>query len=384
MVDDAGSVTLNGTGIINVEKTTTSFEQYDFTYWSSPVTSTTFGSALAGWGNKFSYIAANFADLDNDELDDNNDVWVSLAPSNTMATGVGYAVMGPITGSFPRTESVVFSGAVNNGVITSPISLSADATDTDDDWNFVGNPYPSAISADDFVTFNTNITGTLYFWTHVTDASISNPGPNTFNYSTDDYAMYNAVGGIGTGSTSGSSAPTGFIASGQGFFLEAITGGTVTFNNSMRSNSYANDDFFRPNTSENTTNTEERDRIWLNMTNADGVFSQLLIGFFDDATLQKDRLYDGVRLKGSNYISFYSKDATNEYGIQGRPTFIENDIVPLGYDSTILGDLTIGIDTFEGVLNTTDVYLKDLDLNITHDLKLSDYTFTTTNGVFPN
>lgn len=385
MVEDAGSVTLNGSGIINVQKTTTPFEQYDFTYWSSPITSTTFGASLTGWGNKFRYIAANFADLDNDELDDNNDVWTSLSSSDTMTPGVGYAAMGPTTGSFPRTESVVFSGTVNNGVITSPISLSADATDTEDDWNFVGNPYPSAISADDFVAFNTNITGTLYFWTHVTDASISNPGPNTFNYSTDDYAMYNAVGGIGTGSTSGSSAPTGFIASGQGFFLEAITAGTVTFNNSMRSNTYANNDFFRPNSAENTTeSTEERDRIWLNMTNPDGVFSQLLIGFFDDATLQKDRLYDGVRLKGSNYISFYSKDATNEYGIQGRPTFIENDIVPLGYDSTILGDLTIGIDTFEGILNTTDIYLKDLQLNITHNLKLADYTFTTTDGVFPN
>jgi len=388
MVDDTGSVTLNGTGIINVAKTTTSMEQYDFTYWSSPVASTTIGTALSGWsiGNTYSYIAANFEDLNNDEIDDNNDVWSHVTAGTSMIPGVGYAAMGPTSGVFPRTESIMFSGAVNNGVITATIDLSADVTDTDDDWNFVGNPYPSAISADDFITFNTNITGTLYFWTHVSDVSISNPGPDTFNYSTDDYAMYNASGGIGTGSTSGSSAPTGFIASGQGFFLEAITAGTVTFNNSMRSNTYSNDDFFRPNTTAENDPIVEKDRIWVNMTNPDGVFSQLLIGFFDDATLQKDRLYDGVRLKGSNYISFYSKDDLNEYGIQGRPAFNGNDMVPLGYDSYILGDLTISIDDLEGVLNTaqTNVYLKDLDLNITHDLKQSAYTFTTTDGIFPN
>ncbi|WP_160130505.1 lamin tail domain-containing protein [Kordia antarctica] len=385
MVEDAGSVTLNGTGIINVEKTTTSFEQYDYTYWSSPVTSTTFGTVLGTWrlDYTFSYLAANFEDLDNDEFDDNGDVWTVVAAANSITPGVGYAAMGPTAGTFPRTETVLFSGIVNNGVLTTPISLSADATDADDDWNFIGNPYPSAISADDFVAFNTNITGTLYFWTHVDDVSISNPGPHAFNYSTDDYAMYNTVGGIGTSSISGSSAPTGFIASGQGFFMEAITAGTVTFNNSMRSNTYANNDFFRPNTAENDP-TIEKDRVWLNLTNPDGVFSELLIGFFDDATLQKDRLYDGIRLKGSNYVSFYSKDSTNEYGIQGRPTFIESDIVPLGYDSTILGDLTISLGELDGILNTTDVYLKDLQLNITHDIKLADYTFTTTDGIFPN
>ncbi|EDP98508.1 putative lipoprotein [Kordia algicida OT-1] len=390
MVNDAGVVTLNGTGMINVEKTTASFEQYDYTYWSSPIASTTFGTSLGTWrlDRTFRYVASNFEDLDDDEFDDNDDVWAHILSTDTMTPGVGYAVMGPTTGSFPRTENVTFSGAVNNGVITAPISLSADATDTEDDWNFVGNPYPSAISADDFVTLNTNISGTLYFWTHIDDVSISNPGPDLFNYSTDDYAMYNTVGGVGTGSTSGSTAPTGFIASGQGFFIEAITAGTVTFNNSLRSNTYSNDNFYRPANAETTTETtEERDRIWLNLTNPDGAFSQLLIGFLDDATLQKDRLYDGIRLNGSNYLSFYSNDATNnKYGIQGRPTFVETDIVPLGYDARILGDITISIDNIEGILNTADVdvYLKDLELNITHDLKQSDYTFTTTDGVFPN
>lgn len=385
MVDDSGTVTLNGSGIVNVERTTTSFEQYDYTYWSSPITSTTFNTVLGGWrlDRTYSYIAANYEDLDNDEVDDNGDVWSLVTPTATMTPGVGYAAMGPTTGSFPRTETITYSGEVNNGVITSPISLSADATDTEDDWNFVGNPYPSAISADAFVALNTNISGTLYFWTHVDDVSPLNPGPFAYNYSTDDYAMYNTVGGVGTGSTSGSSTPTGFIASGQGFFLEAITAGNVTFNNSLRSNAYSNTNFYRSSSTENDTDSE-KDRVWLQLTTTEGVFSEILIGFFDDATLQKDRLYDGVRIKGSNYVSFYSKDASSEYGIQGRPTFAVTDVVPLGYDSQILGDFTIGLGEIDGVLNDTDIYLKDLDLNIVHDLKVADYTFTSTDGVFSN
>lgn len=395
MVDDAGIVTANGT--INVEKTTTSFEQYDYTYWSSPVSNATFGGALSTWrlDRAYSYVASNYEDLDNDEIDDNNDIWSNETSGSTMTPGVGYAVMGPTTGSFPRTEAVTFSGAVNNGVITSSISLSADNTDADDDWNFVGNPYPSAISADDFVTLNTNITGTLYFWTHVDDASMSNPGPDLYNYSTDDYAMYNAVGSVGTGSTSGSTTPTGFIASGQGFFIEAITAGSVTFNNSLRSSTYDNSNFYRQTTddvmftletSTEVEEAEEHNRIWLNLTNADGAFSQILIGFMDNATLQRDRLYDGIRLNGLNYLRFYSKDATHSYGIQGRPTFTDTDIVPLGYDSAVLGDITISINQIEGILNTADVdvFLKDLDLNITHNLKIAPYTFTTTDGTFPN
>ncbi|MEM6684819.1 MAG: lamin tail domain-containing protein [Bacteroidota bacterium] len=390
MVDDSGTVTASGT--INVEKTTTSFEQYDYTYWSSPVASSTFGTALGSWrlDNTYTYIASNFEDIDNDEIDDDDNVWSAITTGDTMTPGIGYAAMGPTTGSFPRTENVTFSGAVNNGVITAPINLSADNTDADDDWNFVGNPYPSAISADDFVALNTNITGTLYFWTHVDDASMANPGPDLFNYSTDDYAMYNTTGSVGTSSVSGSTAPTGFIASGQGFFIEAITAGTVTFKNSLRSNTYDNSDFFRSNDngffieSTQTTTETERDRIWLNLTNADGAFSQILIGFMDDATLQKDRLYDGIRLNGFNYLRFYSKDATHTYGIQGRPTFMDSDIVPLGYDSAVLGDITISIDQLEGILNTSDVdvFLKDVDLNITHNLKQAPYTFTTTNGSF--
>ncbi|PTM08246.1 MAG: hypothetical protein DA407_08550, partial [Bacteroidetes bacterium] len=187
-------------------------------------------------------------------------------------------------------------------------------------------------------------------------------------------------GGVGTSSVSGSNAPTGFIASGQGFFVDAITAGPIEFKNSMRSLSYANDDFFRTN---DTTNEVEKDRMWLNLTNSDGAFSQILIGFFEDATLGKDRIYDGVRLKGTNYLEFYSMDNTTlEYGIQGRPLLKPKDIIPIGYNSEIMGGLTIELTNREGLLLNESIFLYDKYFNKLHDLTISPYVFNTENGKF--
>ena len=92
---------------------------------------------------------------------------------------------------------------------------------------FLGNPYPSAIDADTFLSSNSSVIGgTLYFWTHNTDASSSG------TFSQNDYVSWNGTGGI-SGCT-GCVAPDGNIASGQGFFAQGIASSTATFTNTMR------------------------------------------------------------------------------------------------------------------------------------------------------
>lgn len=385
MIDDAGTVTNNGT--TNVNKTTTVMETYDYTYWSSPVDYSSSGTAaqvvLGGFlSNRiYRFNTSQFSDLDADSFDDDQNSWTPHYFS--LSNGVGYAAMTNGTGA--HTRSITFNGRLNTGDISVPVALSQNGADANDDWNLLGNPYPSAIFVDDFVDHNTNLDGTVYLWTHEDDISISNPGPDAYNFNTNDYAMYNRVGGVGTASTGSpaSSVPTGYIASGQGFFIDAITAGTIEFTNAMRDRTYSNNDFFR-NSQANSSIIAEKDRMWINMTNPDGAFSQILIGYMDDGTLGKDRLYDGIRLEGSNYIDFYSKDATNlyKYGIQGRPSFTMEDIIPLGYDSSILGSLTISLFNTEGILSDVTVYLKDNLLNTIHNLTESDYTFATENGNF--
>jgi len=381
MLNDSGVVTNNGT--TTIRKVTTPYEKYDYTYWSAP-TATTIGGALSAWRQDYSFEfkTANFSDLNNDTFDDNQDAWVRVSQATPMSAGKGYAIMAPTTGTFPTTREVVFSGKVNNGVITQNVSLSANNGSNSDDNNLLGNPYPSAISADKFLLANPSLQGTIYLWTHVGNISLLNPGPDLLNFKTDDYAMYNFSGGVAVsgGNSAASSKPSGYIASGQGFFAGVYNATPIVFNNSMRGKSFNNANFYRVE----ETAPLEKDRIWLNLQNKDGMFSQQLIGYFENATLGFDKGYDGIVSKTSNYVSFYSFIDNDIYRIQGRPAFNENDTVPLGYSSAVADTFTIAIDTKEGQLNnrSTNIYLEDKLLNVTHDLKQGPYSFTTAKGTF--
>ena len=48
----------------------------------------------------------------------------------------------------------------------------------------------------------------------------------------------------------------------------------------------------------------KKDRIWLNLSNNDGAFNQLLVGFIDGAVDNIDN-YDGLKF-GGGHVSFYS------------------------------------------------------------------------------
>ncbi|UPT71823.1 MAG: hypothetical protein M0D53_05820 [Flavobacterium sp. JAD_PAG50586_2] len=242
MVEENGIVTNSGT--TNIKRTTTPYERFDYIYWSSPVAAANanIGSTFTGWRTDYSFEfnTANFYDsrtinsagtvtsVTADSFDD-------VAPfawqnySGNMTSGKGYAIMAPTSVAFTPSAppvTVTFSGRVNNGII--PLALVQTAnTDAgfvgvnnpNDDYNFVGNPYPSALFADKFIQDNgLNISGTLYFWTHVLNISNSNPGPSAYNFISDDYALYNMTGGTRASLTTPASAiPSGYIGSGQGF-----------------------------------------------------------------------------------------------------------------------------------------------------------------------
>ena len=382
MVYDYGDVTLNGTGIINVIKESTPYEKYDYTYWSTPIVGETIGRALSGSyvSMVYYYNGANYYDADGDGFDDDLNDWIQVGTNHVMDAGRGYAAMGSIGGTFApsQVQSATFRGEVNNGIITEPVFINNSPTASEFDYNLVGNPYPSAINADEFILQNPDISGTIYFWTHIDNISISNPGPYDYNYKPDDYASYNLTGGVATSlsSGSGSNAPTGKIGSGQGFIVEAHNDGTVVFNNSMRNVNYSNSQFFRSENKKSIPKAEKvKDRMWVNLTNPDGAFNQALIGFFDEATDGYDSYYDGVFLGGGTYLSLYTLINGNAFNIQGKPTFKAADVIPLGFDSRISGPLTISLFETEGVLSKVPVYLKDKELQLIHNLKESDYVF---------
>lgn len=380
-------------GLATVHRNTSPYDAFDYTYWSSPVapqpTLYNIGTFFPGMrvDHSYSFNTPNYADANFDGYDDGPpSQWVTEGPSATMEAGKGYIVRGTSVGPFPATSTANFQGVLNNGIVGVTVHKSNSPAISNENYNLLGNPYASAISADQFILDNTNTSGGLYFWTHVGNIAASVTFPGLYEYSADDFAVYTLMGGTGTdnvdpipGHNGNSNLPLGFIASGQGFFTN-FTGpgltGTVTFNNNLRRKTYDNTQFFK-------LGTPEKDRIWLNLTNPDHVFSQTLIGYTDQATLGEDRGYDAVVRPSPNYVRLYSIANDVKYTIQARPEFDLNDVVRLGYFSSMRGIFEIQIDNKEGKIDSLEnIYLEDKELNIVHDLKQGSYYFNTEVGAF--
>jgi len=267
---------------------------FDYVYWSSPVSGFDVEDVSPG---SPSFGIYNWIPTVANGTTGNHGTWVNTAEN--MIPGKGYIVRG-LLGTV-ATNQAQFEGILNNGQISVPISRGSyngadytgvgnTATADDDNWNLLGNPYPSAISLSAFLGANPAIDGTLYFWRHLTPTSnaIANPFYENYTYG---------------------SVPAGFddglIASGQGFFAlmlhSASTPNTVNFSNTMRSSSYNNNAFYR-----GSPNPTERHRIWLDLVDeSTNTANSILVGYIEGATNDIDRLYDGRLLKGSGH-KFYS------------------------------------------------------------------------------
>ena len=387
------------TGIANVSRNSAPIKKLDYTYWSSPVS----GFTLGGFSTSNSYMYSWIPTVAN--VGGN---WTQENNATVMSPGKGFIIRTPWGHTDGTPYAATFIGTPSNGNILTPISkgnlvgvVGVDAED--DEWNLIGNPYPSALDGAAFLNLAANvpsIDGTLYLWTHNSQPSTAAPDPfygdYAINYTDNDYAVFNTTGGTATAAAStGGTVPTGYIASGQSFFVKAansMTNGTTanaTFNNSMRVGVEGkNGDFFKltKNSKDESITTAthelEKHRIWINLTNNSGAFSQTLLGYVEGATQGLDRSFDGESL-GGNDVRFYSIIPETKLTIQGRALpFDESDQVLLGYNSGIAGELSIRIDHIDGLFDTQNIYLEDKELNVIQDLKEKPYVFTTKKGDF--
>ncbi|SHN22498.1 T9SS sorting signal type C domain-containing protein [Flavobacterium pectinovorum] len=355
------------TGNITYQRTTTPILRGDFVYWSTPV-------------NPQRLIDVSPLTLGDKYFSYNGDRWAIINRNSYMLIGKGYSIRAPQNYSLTNkvTFTASFIGQPNNGDLFGE-TVSAGK------FYLIGNPYPSALDANLFLSANLFLDGTLYFWTHNTPVVLV----GAYRYNSDDYASYNFTGGVGIGTPAptgtpqnNDSTPTGKIGAGQSFFATANNAGTVAFTNNMRLGGIDNSQFFKPENNSNSA-LPERHRLWLNMTNSEGAFKQMLIGYIEGATNDFESKYDGVTFDGNPYLDFYSIANDNKYVIQGRSLpFTDKDIVPLGYRSTIAGDFTISIDHVDGDLRNHAIYIEDKVTNTVHNLKSSNYTFSTATGTY--
>lgn len=379
------------TGNITYERVV-SIRKNDYVYWSSPISSfnvngispLTNASYIFKWNPTIANANGGFGN------------WAS-ANGETMILGKGYIVKGPesFTNTAQNLTAIFSNGMPNNGIITVPISRGgytgasyngtngSQITRFSDNWNLIGNPYPSAIRALDFLNLNTNIEGAVRLWTHssLPSSAISSPfyGTAASNYNPADYITFN-----GLGTVSGPTGFNGYIAGGQGFFVQMMDGVAatqdVTFNNSLRSPSYANNQFYR--TAANESPDRIASRIWLDIVDNNNNSDRTLIGYTEGATAAKDRLYDAVTAVGLT-MKIYSLIENDLMTIQGKSYPIDiNDKVALGVNIMADGNYIIAIAALDGVVSDLPIYLEDKTVNVIHDLKQAPYSFASSVGQF--
>ena len=380
-------------GNISAERTT-QVRLDDYVYWSSPVLNFPVTSvspdtpvtSILTWGS----VAMN--------QNGGQGSWQRI--NENMVRGKGYAIRGPngYTNGAPQNLTATFVGVPNNGIISYPIQRGSNIgagsngpngvlrTVYDDNWNLVGNPYPSAVDALAFLTQNTDIDGNIRIWSSTTLPSTVTSDPfydsYLYNYSPNDYIVYN-----GTATTSGPASFNGYIASGQSFMVMMNEGAapatsSVVFNNAMRNKAQDNSQFFRDEQSNN-----EKNRIWLDLISntPNGVVSRTVVGYVREATNAKDRLFDAVTSYKMSQ-NLYSILDTDILCIQGKALpFLESDTIPLGFKASQSGSYSIAIAAVDGIFgNGQTVYLEDKLTNTVYNLSENPYVFHSNSGIYNN
>ena len=355
--------------IMKIERSTFRNNKHDFTYWTSPVGSAQIDEVFSGVNPGRIYFFDQSQTSSSDPSDP--DYWSTWRTgSGDMIPALGYAAEGEI--GTTGIHEIQFAGVPNNGDVRVRVQHWEDQ-DPDNDWNLLGNPYPSAIDIEKFFDENAGLLEpVIYLWTH------STPVSNGGDYAFDDYATYNYTGGTGIGSGVGDGPiPQKNIGSAQGFFIRSLAEGDAIFTNEMRLIG-ENDQFFKPERRKDNHRVEnEKDRIWLNLTNDQGGFNQLLLGFFDQASPDFDPGYDARRFEGGNPISFYTRLKEDKLVIQARESFDSGISIPLGFTSQVAPrKFSIEIAKIEGKLRNEKILLRDMLLGVVHDLSSGPYEFS--------
>ncbi|MBQ0769859.1 MAG: T9SS type A sorting domain-containing protein [Bizionia sp.] len=311
--------------------------------------------------------------------------WAYLGANGDIAPGIGYTMKGSGVQNLPeqadtqQLQEYVFEGQTNNGKYSYNVTSG---------YSFlIGNPYPSALDADQFIQDNISLIdgssgafdGTLYFY----EQFETNNTHVTANYQ-GGYATYNLIMGVAAtapntnGGTSSKGEPTKNIAVGQGFFINIDNSGELVFKNSQRvfakQSVPGESTFFKTaSTTQNTTATDTRTKFWLSFTDPASRMTQIGLGYDDNATLDYDKGYDAYDYNGHPDYMLWDIQGDN-FVIQGRNNFNLDNEMPLSFKIATAGSYTIGLKKTLNFPDGTPIYLKDNVSGLYYNLKTEDAT----------
>ncbi len=335
--------------------------------------------------------------------------WTRVNPSTTRVyPGIGWSQKGS-SNSVTSDAVMLFSGRPNNGTISINAAHPGGQNPiVDNVTSLVGNPYPSAIDAREFIKDNVDATdptqsvinGTLYLWEQF------RPTSHILTAYEGGYATITALGttaasqydgyGLGTGNTGETSlvAPTFNIPVAQGFYVTVNAPGTINFYNSQRTfktHMADNTVFFAAPGSDAHAVPQDRSNkqdvnvelIRLNFESNAGAKREVLLGFDDQFTTGHDMGYDGLMAGAPGESDLYITYQNKPYVIRALPTISSEQIIDLGVHGIAKNNYRIEATEFQNIDQTQPVYLWDKELGVYHDLGIDGaYEFTlTTDGI---
>ncbi len=354
---------INGEVILKRDGTT---EDAVYNYWSSPVDNETYRDVFLSFpgadvdSNDLYYFDHT---VQNSDTTGSNSGWTLINPDDTIPVMRGFAATGIEydTGTATRT----FQGIPHNGTLS--LDFTIDSLVNGYYFVLTGNPYPSAIDLNLFLTENASISE-VYLWD-------DDDGDNLRS----DYITANTLGA--TGGNSGVT-DVDYIASAQGYFVDAAALGlgavSIIYNNTMRV-SANNSQFFRQGT--------DTERLYLNLETLDKKYgNQTLVGFHPLATDGKDPDLDSRKIDGNPYVALYSfllADPGDRYAIQALSAFKDSVHLPLGLNTGISETYTISL-LHRNLGANTMVYLKDKSTGLKTNLLNEPYQVTLNAGTYDN
>ncbi|NND10327.1 MAG: hypothetical protein HKN96_03880, partial [Flavobacteriaceae bacterium] len=331
--------------------------------------------------------------------------WVTINPSSDITPGFGYSQKG--TGNTGLTQQYIFEGKPNNGTIL----IAADDVDGDDTGvgesiqdislttTLIGNPYPSALDAEEFIRDNIDfdngganpiIQGTILLWEQWAGNShwlAEYEGGYGYINLTETARAYQhpdiAISDPTNTDNRGIKTPTKFLPVGQGFFVEVVNDGNIEFNNSQRifkTEDLGDSVFFRGEQAQNENGSAETSAnradeyedpmqtIKLELTISNGATRRFVLGFSDHTTDQYDHGYDGGLISQKPDNDMASLINGNPYVIQAFSAMTPEKEIDLYFNSS--GDMNYVLDIVElkNIDEGQDIFIRDNRQNLIWNL----------------
>lgn len=432
LVQGSGTTGNSGVGELSAQQNGT-VNEYSYNYWCSPVgnidasnngnrpfranlidestglTTSNDAAFTSGFDGSASPLTISSAWLWTFIASTDYTDWVYAGDNGDIAPGLGFTMKG--TNGSSENQLYDFRGKPNSGTISNTVITGQ--------WTLVGNPYPSALDALNFINDPqnvANITGTLYYWEQASGQTshqiedyiggyasytIASDGTTTFTPAT--FAAYTGSGDPVNlpVQQNGVKIARRYIPIGQGFMVEGRTNGLVYTKNSHRAYYKQSDadSFFFGAENENTQQNSDRSvadnelneyglnivpesykRFRLNVILNDTYTRQLVQNFHPSATEGFDYGLESKSPSGVASDAYWTQDDT-PFVIQAHNYDVELKI-PLVLKLEGQQPITISIFDVQRFDDNQAIYIHDIENNTYVDLRTQNFSINLDAGTY--